>query len=114
MRVKTPNGRMGGEPVSPRTQKKKKVLPHSRIGFGLNKKLRARCSELSHGAFSLLAAGSCSHNCMGLNPVSHFVVRSPFSFPVHIEKSPQQAVGHKNNNNKIKEKCEQVSVQVTR
>lgn len=102
---KNPNGRMG-EPVSPRTQKKK--FTNSQIGFGLNKKLCACCSELSHGAFSLLAAGSCNHNCMGLNPISHFVVRSPFSSHMHM-KSPQQAAGHKNNNNsKQNKKCKQV------
>lgn len=104
-----------GEPVSPRTQKKKKKVPKQLNWIWTEKKLCAHCSELSHGAFSLLAAGSCSHNCMGLNPVSHFVVRSPFSSPMLIKKSPWQAVGHKNNNNnKINTKCKQVSVQVTR
>lgn len=62
--------------------KGKKTPKNSQIGFGLNKKLHTRCSELCHGAFSLLAPSPCSHDRMGLNPISHFVVRSPFSPPL--------------------------------
>lgn len=64
--------------------KEKKKPKNSQIGFGLNKKLHARCSELCHGAFSLLAPSPCSHDHMGLNPISHFVVRSLFFPPFSL------------------------------
>lgn len=97
-RVKNPNRRMG-EPTKKKSYKQSNWIWTEQKAVRLLLWTQSRC-------FSLLAAGSCSHNCMALNPVSHFVVRSLFSSPVHIENSPQQAVGH-NNNNKINKKCKQ-------